>query len=131
MNHHIIIKRKFSLSKDYINIFVKQTKSIDLENTIDNECESFDSCEFKHRNVCLMLIVEKENVSEEDKKYVIDIAKQALIGEVITRNSSSIFLVLIDKSSNKAYYVIPGRYRFTLYNVAFKALKKLLNINKK
>lgn len=120
-------KRTFNMNKDFINYYFKITSSFDIEQTIKEEFDKFDYCKFDRYNKCLILLIEKNDVTESDLKYISNLSNYIISQEVIPHPiHDTAFIVLIDKIHNKAYYVKPGKNKLSFYNACYKFVKKIL-----
>lgn len=120
-------KRTFNMNKDFINYYFKITSSFDIEQTIKEEFNSFDCCNFDRYNKCLILLIEKNDVTESDLKCISNLSNHIIALEVIPQHiHDTAFIVLIDKTHNKLYYVKPGKNKLSFYNACYKFVKNKL-----
>ncbi len=125
-----LYKKKFSLNKDFIHYYVKKCLSTDVQETINQEFDRFDSCKFQSMsaNRCFILIIEKDEITKEDLNIVSKTKNIFVSMEVVPQmvNHTSI-VALLDKSTQCLYLVKPGTNKLSMYYAGYKQIKKLLN----
>lgn len=121
-------KKKFSFTKDYINIYIKKIKTDDLENTIKQQFEKFDNFNFKTKNKCLILIIEKEEVNDDDLKTITNISSVFTSMEVIPMAYCDLSLIALFDSVKKDLYLVPPVNKLSFYSLGYKFCKKMFNI---
>ena len=125
-------RKIFCLSKDYVNYYVQTTYAVDVAETIDQQYGRFDACEFKKSNVCLLLFVEKDRVEQKDLEALTAITSVYLGVEAMIPNVGQTALtVLLDREKGCAYCVPPGKNKMSFYNIGYKQVKKMLQVESK
>ena len=124
-------KRKFSFFKDYVNFYIKKVYSQNAKATINTQYSKFDSYQFKRNHKCFILFIEMENVSEEDLETLVENASIFISMEIVPNimDDASV-IVILDNTKKCAYCVPPGKNKFSFYNLGYKQMKKILNVQK-
>lgn len=132
LNEGYYHRRKFNFAKDYVNYFVQKTYALDVGETIEQQYERFDACEFKKSNVCLLLFIEKDHVDQKDLEVLTGITSLYLgVEAMMTTMGQTALTVLIDREKGCAYCVPPGKNKLSFYNIGYKQVKKMLHVDSK
>jgi len=120
-------KRKISFTKDFINYYVKKVNSFDIVETIKKEFDIFDEYKFKRNNICFLLFIEKDEITNEDLDVLLERSNIMISLEVIPNiiNKTAV-ISLIDKSNKQLYISLPGKNKLTIYNSGYKFAKKII-----
>lgn len=123
-----LYKKKFTFNKGFVQYFVKKCFSNNIQETLNQEFNRFDACQFEPTNYCLILIVEKEEVNKEDLDAVSKTENVFISMEIVSQmiNSTSI-IVLLDKSKRCMYLLPSGKNKLSIYHVGYKLIKVILN----
>lgn len=132
LNEGYYHRRKFNFLKDYVNYFVQKTYAVDVGETIEQQYGRFGACEFKKSNVCLLLFIEKDRVDQKDLEALTGITSVYLgVEAMVTTMSQTALTVLIDREKGCAYCVPPGKNKMSFYNIGYKQVKKILQVDSK
>ncbi len=121
-------KRKFSLSKDYVNYFVRCVDGYNFAEQFDRELENFDRKNYSNKNKCLVLFFFLDAVTQANLKFLTKQATAFILTETATLGANRIdsaVVVLVDNSTRKAYMVPDGAV-ISIYKHGIKIVKKLL-----
>ena len=121
-------KRKFIFLKDFISYFVKGVECENLISALDKELEAFDAKCYKNINKCLMLFLFKENVTEEELKYLSDVSRSLILAETSMNmpQFDTAVIVAVDTAKDEGYFV-PCKSRFAVYTYGVRMLNTLLS----
>lgn len=121
-------KRKFSVTKDYVNYFIRCVDSMDLANDLDREHQKFDGKQYSNNNKCLILFFFLDAVTEGDLDILTDQATAFILMETAIQGTvrvDSSVAVLVDNSTRKAY-MVPDRASISVYKHGINLVKRLL-----
>ena len=121
-------KRKFIFLKDFISYFVKGVECENLISALDKELEAFGAKGYKNINKCLMLFLFKENVTEEELKYLSDVSRSLILAETSMNmpQFDTAVIVAVDTAKDEGYFV-PCKSRFAVYTYGVRMLNTLLS----
>ncbi len=123
-------KRKFSLSKDYVNYFIRFCHtSDDVASDFERENTRIDSFEYKNQNMCFILIDVAENVTEEDINTLRDFNKVFMVveGTLPSPQFNSAVYMLLDSNTKKLYLFEMGKMSISIHAHGTNLIKKLQN----
>jgi len=126
-NEGYYYKRKISFTKDFINYYVKKVNSFEIVEKIKKEFDIFDEYKFKRNNICFLLFIEKDEITNEDLDVLLERSNIMISLEVIPNiiNKTAV-ISLIDKSNKQLYISLPGKNKLTIYNSGYKFAKKII-----
>lgn len=121
-------KKKYSLIKDTTKYFVKFYDSSDLEASLADGEKNLDTYVHFTYNICHILIISMNSVTDFDIKRLKDITKKHKVSEEMLTKAmhyNNLVCFLVDKSCGKAYYIDSGRAKLTTYAYGVRVIKDL------
>lgn len=123
-------RKKFSFLKDFVCYYIKfvDLNFKDLTKEIEQELESLDKIHEKCRNVCILLIINKSDVREEDFNTFKRLSQNLSLSSNVyldTYFGKSCLPILIE--GNQLYYLENKKGEgITIYSMGCRFLKKML-----
>lgn len=121
-------RKKFTPAKDFICYYVKAVNTTNLEGTIDKEFDAFEELEEKCSNVCFILVLYKNGITEQELKAVKEYDTNLLVWETVEKQVSvnNNIIILVDSFTKDGYFLdMNSKFGISVYAHGCRLLKKL------